>query len=93
MNNLEKYDLMQKISRELEDLKNSQTAIIKKIGQIEAHNINLSDSELDKKLAVIYEHVAENLEKVEVLEDKFSQSVKKFQSENKLDQQSEETSS
>jgi len=93
MNNLEKYDLMQKISRELEDLKNSQTAIIKKIGQIEAHNINLSDSALDKELAVIYEHVAENLEKVEALEDKFSQSVKKFQSENKLDQQSEETSS
>jgi len=90
MNNLEKYDLMQKISRELEDLKNSQTAIIKKIGQTEAHNINLSDSELGKDLDIIYEHVAKNLEKVEALEEKFSQSVEKFSAENKLDQQSEE---
>lgn len=93
MNKSEKYELMQKISRELEDLKNSQTAIIKKIGQIEAHNINLSDSELDKDLSIIYENVAKNLEIVEALDEKFSQNVEKFAADNKLDQDNEEASS
>lgn len=93
MNKLEKYELMQKISRELEDLKNSQTAIIKKIGQIEAHNINLSDSELDKDLNVIYEHVAKNLEAVEALNDKFSQNVEKFAADNKSEIENQEAPS
>lgn len=79
-----KYDLMQKVARELEDLKNSQTAVIKKIGQIEAHNINLSDSALEKELADVYESVAQNLEKVETVESKFKQKVEKFATDNKL---------
>ena len=33
--------LMDKIIRELDDLKNSQTSVLKKIAQIEADNINL----------------------------------------------------
>jgi hypothetical protein len=79
-----KYDLMQKVSRELEDLKNSQTAVIKKIGQIEAHNINLSDAALEKELADVYESVAQNLEKVESVDTSFRQKVEKFAIDNKL---------
>lgn len=91
MEKREKYELMQKISRELEDLKNSQTAIIKKMGQIEAHNINLSDSELEKDLNAIYENVAKNLEAVEALNDSYSEKVEKFSKDNKLDIENEET--
>lgn len=91
MEKREKYELMQKISRELEDLKNSQTAIIKKMGQIEAHNINLSDSELEKDLNAIYENVAKNLEAVETLNDSYSEKVDKFSKDNKLDIENEET--
>ena len=48
---------MDKVLRELDDLKNSQTSILKKLSQIEADNINLGVSLLDKKLPDIHEEV------------------------------------
>jgi hypothetical protein len=36
MEKLQKLELMDKILRELEDLKSSQTAVLKKVSQIEA---------------------------------------------------------
>jgi uncharacterized Rmd1/YagE family protein len=50
MEKLEKLTLMDKMLRELDDLKNSQTSILKKLSQIEADNINLGVSMLEKKL-------------------------------------------
>ena len=45
MDKAKKFELMNKIVRELEDLQNSQTALITKIGQIEVDNMNgLNDS-------------------------------------------------
>lgn len=85
MQKLEKWQLMDKIVRELEDLSNSQTAVIKKIAQIEADNINLSNATLEKSLGDIYNKVSENLELVSSLVNIFSQETEKFKVDNKIE--------
>jgi regulator of replication initiation timing len=82
MDKKETFDLMQKVGRELEDLKHSQEAVIKKITQIEAHNINLGDNDLDNLLADIHEHVAENLARVEDAASSFQQKTDKYAADN-----------
>ncbi len=41
---MEKKKMMDKMVRELEDVTNSQTSLLKKIAQLEADNINLGNS-------------------------------------------------
>lgn len=41
MEKLQQLELMDKIQRELEDLANSQIAVLKKLSQIGAHHITL----------------------------------------------------
>ena len=55
--------LMDKIIRELDDLKNSQTSILKKIAQIEADNINLEAGILSDGLPDLHEEVDHGLQK------------------------------
>ncbi len=65
MDKLQKFELMNKIVRELEDLQNSQTAIIEKIGKIEVDNMNgLNDSYLEKNLGTMHGKIAENVDSV-----------------------------
>jgi hypothetical protein len=53
MDKAQKFELMNKVVRELEDLQNSQTALITKISQIEVDNMNgLNDSYLEKIWAI-----------------------------------------
>jgi hypothetical protein len=77
-----KFDLMQKVSRELDDLKNSQESIIKKLTQIEAHNIELSDNTLDEVLSEIHENIANSLAKVEETASAFQEKTSQFAAEN-----------
>lgn len=77
-----KFDMMQKVSRELDDLKNSQEAIIKKVSQIEAHNIELNDSKLDETLSDIHESIAESLAKVTETATTFQEKANQFATEN-----------
>ncbi len=76
------FELMQKVARELEDLKNSQEAVIKKVSQIEAHSFELSNSTLDDFLSDIHENVANNLEKVAQLNEAFQKETNEFATEN-----------
>jgi hypothetical protein len=85
MDNREKMEIMDKIIRELEDLANSQTSVIKKIGQIEAENINLSNKVLDEGLPDIFEHADECLTKANALVAEFTEARDKFVKDNKLD--------
>lgn len=78
MNNKEKLDLMDKILRELDDLKNSQTAVLKKLSQVEADNINLGSSLLDDKLPDLHEEVDSSVNIVSSLYDDFQQERNKF---------------
>jgi hypothetical protein len=86
MNNREKLAVMDKIVRELEDLANSQTAVMKKIGQIEAENINLGDKYLDEKLPDIFEHVDAALTQAAAVQTEYTELRDKFVKDNKLDE-------
>ncbi len=85
MDKREKLAMMDKILRELEDLTNSQTSVLKKIGQIEAENINLGDRFLEKKLPDIYEHADEALKETTTLHEGYTEVREKFVKDNKLD--------
>ena len=84
MEKLEKLEMMDKILRQLEDLKNSQTSIIKKIGAIEADNINLGDKLLEDELPEIYDHVDSNVHRVTALEAKYQEKRDKFFTDNNM---------
>jgi hypothetical protein len=65
MDKLQKFELMNKVVRELEDLQNSQTALIEKIGKIEVDNMNgLNDSYLEKNLGDMHAKIAANLDTI-----------------------------
>lgn len=84
MDKLEKLALMDKILRELDDLKNSQTSVLKKLTQIEADNINLGAGLLDKKLPDLHEEVDSSVSIVTALLDDFQEYRNKFFTDNKL---------
>ncbi len=86
MQPLEKLKMMEKIVRELDDLANSQTAILKKISQIEADNINLNNKGLEEKLMAIFEHISENQDLVSNLAGSFAEETGKYRTDNKLDE-------
>ena len=85
MEKLEKLQLMDKILRELDDLKNSQTSVLKKLGQVEAENITLGISLLEKKLPDLHEEVDSSLGIVTALLEEFQALRDKFYVDNKLD--------
>ena len=65
MDKLQKFELMNKVVRELEDLQNSQTALVEKIGKIEVDNMNgLNDSRLEKDLGDMHSNIAANLDAI-----------------------------
>ena len=65
MDKLQKFELMNKIVRELEDLQNSQTALITKMGQIEVDNMNgLNDKYLEDNLSDMHAKIARNVDAI-----------------------------
>jgi len=84
MDKIEKFKTMEKVLRELEDLKNSETAVIKKIGVIETENMNLNIEELEKSIATIYDGAYKNLENIEVLHTSFVETVSDFKEKNNI---------
>lgn len=77
----QKLALMDKIIRELDDLKNSQTAVLKKIAQIEADNINLSSDLLNDGLPAIHEEVDDAVQKISELIEPFTEFRNNFEKE------------
>ncbi|MEP0710623.1 hypothetical protein [Algoriphagus sp.] len=84
MDKLEKVELMDKILNEFEDLRNSQTSVLKKISKIEADNINLGVSLLEKKLPEMWSNVNSNLELVTALEEEFQAHRDKYYTDNNI---------
>ena len=74
--------LMDKIIRELDDLKNSQTSLLKKIAQIEADNINLDVGILSDGLPDLHEEVDNGVQKVTELHEKFTEYRNKYENDN-----------
>ena len=76
MDKLEKVELMDKILREFDDLKNRS--------KIEADNINLGVGLLEKKLPDMWQNVDANLELVTALEEEFQAYRDKFYNDNNI---------
>jgi hypothetical protein len=84
MDKRQQLDLMDKVQRELEDLKNSQTSVLKKVSQIAAHNITLGVDLLDSKLPDLEEQVSATLTTTSELSEAFAAYRTKFFSDNNL---------
>lgn len=86
MDLMEKKKMMDKMVRELEDITNSQTSLLKKLTQLEADNINLGNSVLEKQLPDIHEKIDELLTTVTELHTEFTAARDKFVTDNKLEE-------
>lgn len=86
MDKIEKMHAMEKMVRELDDLVNTQTSLLKKVGQIEAENINLGNSLLEKQIPEIYAKADETLIIATSLQEDFTSAKNKFITDNKLDE-------
>ncbi|MDQ2721025.1 MAG: hypothetical protein M3Z26_14860 [Bacteroidota bacterium] len=86
MDKREKLHVMEKMLRELDDIVNSQTSLLKKVAQLEAENINLGDRLLEKQLPEIHSKADETLNVASALQEEFSTAKDKFVKDNKLDE-------
>lgn len=84
MDKLKKFALMEKIVHELEDLKNSQTALIQKISKIEVDNIDLGDKRLEKDLPDMHQRVADNLDTIAGILEDFATQTDEYNSSNNI---------
>lgn len=85
MDTLKKFELMEKIVRELGDLQHSQQAIIQKIGKIEVDNIELGDKRLEKDLPDMHQRVSENLDTIVGILEYFADKTQNFGNKNNVD--------
>lgn len=86
MDKVEKMHMMDKMMRELEDITNSQTSLLKKIAQLEAENINLGNTLLDKRLPDIHEKIDNALIEVNKVQEEFTEVRNTFVKDNKLEE-------
>jgi hypothetical protein len=87
MDNRKKLEGVEKLIRELEDAKNSQASLLKKIAQMEAENINLDVDVLD--LSDIHEQTDKGLEGLNALTEKVQTYRDEFIKKYKLDEPEE----
>lgn len=85
MDKLKKFELMEKIVRQMEDLKNSQQAILEKVGKLEVDNFDLNDSLLAKTLSDIHQRTADNFDSITALLADFSTKTESFGEKNDVD--------
>jgi hypothetical protein len=84
MDKIQKLELMDKIQRELKDLEQSQTAVLKKVSQIAAHNITLGVKLLDEKLPDLQEKVDAGVVSVNEIAEAFEEYREKFFKDNNM---------
>lgn len=84
MDKIRKFELMEKIVHELEDLKNSQQAIIQKLTKIEVDNIDLGDKRLEKDLPDMHQRVSDNLDTIAGILEDFAQKTDQYNNQNNI---------
>lgn len=84
MDKIKKSELMEKIVHELEDLRNSQQAIIQKLGKIEVDNIDLGNKRLEKDLPDMHQRVADNLDNIAAILEDFASETDEFNNKNNI---------
>ena len=85
MDTLKKFELMEKISRELEDLKNSQTALLQKVTKIEVDNIELGNKKLEDTLPDIHQNAAETIDLIAAILENFAEGKDSYEKKNNID--------
>ncbi|MBD1431223.1 hypothetical protein H8B06_00160 [Sphingobacterium sp. DN00404] len=85
MDKLKKFDLMEKIVRELEDVRNSQQAVLEKIGKIEVDNIELGDKLIESKMPDIYQRTADNADSIREILESFQEKTEEYSDKNNID--------
>src|SRR5690606_33883982 len=93
MDKLKKFDLMAKIVRELEDVRNSQQAVLVKIGKIEVDNIELGDKLIESKLPDIYQRTADNAVSIREILESFQEKTEEYSEKNNIDKLREQEAS
>ena len=88
MDNTVKMNTMDKMLRELEDIINRQTSLLKKITQLEAENINLGNRFLEKRLPDIHSKADDALTEAITVKEEFTELRDKFVNDNKLNEAS-----
>ena len=88
-----KLEAIDKMLRELDDIKNSQTSLLKKIAQLEAENINAGVNLLDKSLPDIHSHADDTIQTVSKLMDDLQVFRDEFAKKYNLEQPEEEVTS
>ena len=84
MDKLKKFGLMEKIVNELEDLKNSQQAIIVKLAKIEVDNMELGNKRLEKDLPDMHQRVADNLDTIAGILEDFASKADDYNNKNNI---------
>ncbi len=84
MDKLKKFELMEKIVHELEDLKNSQQAIMQKLAKIEVDNIDLGNKRLDKDLPDMHQRVSDNLDTIASILEDFANQTDTYSDKNNI---------
>lgn len=69
------------IKSSLEDLHNSQEAVLQKVGQLEVNLMNNPDKEVEDDLTEIFSNASDNADLVKDLLDKFNERVEKANKE------------
>ena len=90
MDKLKKFELMAKITRELEDVRKSQQAVLEKIGKIEVDNIELGDKLIESKIPEIYSRTAENAGAIKHILDDFQNKTDEFGEKNNVEKLKEQ---
>lgn len=81
-----KIQMMQKMGRELDDILNSQTALLKKITQLETENMTLGNKLLEDRLPDIHSKVDEGITEINAVIEEFTESRDKFIADNPVDE-------
>jgi ElaB/YqjD/DUF883 family membrane-anchored ribosome-binding protein len=84
MDKIRKFELMEKIVHELEDLKNSNQALIQKIAKIEVDNIDLGNKRLEKDLPDMHQRVADNLDTIASILEEFATATDQYSNQNNI---------
>ncbi|RFZ90870.1 hypothetical protein D0C36_18135 [Mucilaginibacter conchicola] len=84
MDKIKKFELMEKIVHELEDLKNSNQALIQKITKIEVDNIDLGNKRLEKDLPDMHQRVSDNLDTIASILEDFASQTDEYSSKNNI---------
>lgn len=89
MNNREKLQKMDRALRLLEDLKNSQVALIEKSSQLQLDAMEFNFPTMEKNMGDLYTRYNESLDMLNEELERFDITRNKFEMENGLDKEEE----